>query len=110
MPVQEVHHGQTAQITCQYDRGSPNASITWKRRNGTGTSYITITADYDPRFRVTYPEHGNSSVLEIQNVQAADEGTYQCYLANDYGEDFQNILVASQGMHALHVRTCQAVP
>ena len=99
MPIQEVHHGQTAKITCQYDRGSPSASITWKRRNETESSYtyIVISADSgDPRFNITYPESG-SSVLEIGNVQAADEGMYQCYLANDYGEDFQNILVASQG-------------
>ena len=104
MPVQEVHRGQTAQITCQYDRGSPNASITWKRWNETGTSYVTISVDYDPRFRVTYPDHGNSSVLEIQNVQATDEGTYQCYLANDYGEDFQNIDVNFKGKIVLTSR------
>lgn len=66
--------------------GNPLATIYWL--NGS----TIITEDFNPRFTVL------ENALQIENVQLTDEGTYRCYIHNDYGTDDLYIQAAFRGM------------
>ena len=81
MPIQEIYFGVTSLLTCTVDRGNPLATIEWLyiTSDEDGDEVIeTIAPDWNPRFTVV------DGGLQIENVQASDEGLYRCYVSNDY--------------------------
>ena len=51
------------------------------------------------------------NALQIEDVQLTDEGTYRCYIHNDYGTDYLYIQAAFRGMGTiLYVHVCVSKP
>ena len=100
MSLQDIHLSQTSIIMCEVDRGSPLANIHWLRvtyHNESGQEMLTeITNTSDPRFTIV------SNGLQITNVQLFDEGTYRCYVYNDYGTVIRDIEAKIGGLHSIN--------